>query len=167
MQQIDVILAHAHFCPHCTHFLPIFDKAEKEAKKHEFLKDYDVTFEKYDFDPNNADAEKHEIDFNNEHPEIINNVDGFPTVFVKINKTDSKDGNTYAVIPHAVDKTGIDDAVKDFLDNIANEVKTIKSGGKEKFVNVNKLVGGSNGLDAYLDYKMKYLAMKNLCGINV
>lgn len=159
---IEVILAMANYCGHCHAFLPIFEKAEKMAKKHEILKDYDVNFEIYDFDSNNEKAKKHEIDFNNEHPEIINNVDGFPTVFVKINGKKG-DGNVYATVQHTIDKTGVDDASNDFLDGIANEIKNIDSNGKEKYVNVNTQVGGNNdGFNDYLNYKKKYLTMKKI-----
>lgn len=162
---IEIIFVMANYCGYCHAFKPIYENAKKSIKKHKFLKNYDVTFSEYDFDGNNEKAEKHEIDFNNDHPEIINNVDGFPNVFVKINNK-TGDGNVYAVIQHTVNRNGLNEATNNFLNNVANEIKTIESGGKEKYVTVEEQVGGNSmiedvdGFDEYLKYKTKYLTMK-------
>ena len=133
---ITIILTMASFCGHCHLFEPIFDKTIKAIKSNPFFKDYTVKFEKYDFDENKTNDYKTEHDFGEIHPEIINNVEGFPTVFVKIEGLKG-DGNSYSIIQHTVEKDdGEKGAINEFIDNIINEVKTIRTGGKEKFMTV-------------------------------
>ena len=160
----------ASYCGHCHHFEPIYDKTSKIIKSNPFFKDYTINFEKYDFDESKTNDYKTEHDFGETHPEIINNVEGFPTVFVKIDGLKG-DGGSYSIIQHSVEKgDGENGAVNEFIDNIMNEVKTVGTNGKEKFLTVQH--GGSNekgdcckvnnNFDKYIDYKAKYLMIKKV-----
>jgi thiol-disulfide isomerase/thioredoxin len=146
--KIEVILAKANWCPHCTNFMPVFEKSTED-----YGKEYEFSY--YDFADDAASPNK--SNFDNDHGELSSLIEGYPTVFVKINKSHTQ------VNPTIITNNNIDKAVKDFIKNIQIGCKTIMSGGKVEHIN---LEGGSIEKNIifknkYMKYKEKYFKLKN------
>ena len=172
--KITIILIRAEWCGHCKNFEPIYKKAEEiyknaqngsKTKKTngeetnreeiiEFLKEYDIKFENYD----HSDESVKNIYMIN-HGENKNQIEGYPTIFVKIEKNGI---NEYKTINHTFDdSTQKKDAETRFLENIMNVIKTQKSDNKILYIQQ----GGNNDeiyKIKYQKYKSKYLKLKNM-----
>lgn len=183
-QKISIILTRANWCPHCQHFEPIFENAKNTYKKHNYLKDLEIKFEDYDLADDNV---KNTFMIN--HNDIIDKIQGYPTVFINLKNKTSKQ-NDYLTIEHTVIDNNIDkskqieEASKNFLNNITNTLKSVDSENKVLFIQKgghnlsigkeNKLyqcaIGGTsndvNNKDIYkskyLKYKSKYIELKKL-----
>lgn len=161
MEDITVILVKTSWCPHCQHFTPIFDKASNLIKMNNDMKDKNVKFISYDME---NPVEKN--NFINDNPGLIEFLEGYPTVFLKI-KNDKKIRTEY------IDHTVIDNSIKDadkalnmasnnFINNIVNKYKTINSDNKDTYTSQK---GGVCKLEdkykkQYLELKSRYIEMK-------
>ena len=179
-KELSVILVRANWCGYCKNFEPIYNAAIKSYKKIDYFKDYKVEFKNYDI------AEEGVMDtLANNHREISDKIQGYPSVFVNLkNKPNS---NLYFSVEHTIidkKKYGDDDsdengrehgrehedeheheheqeqeqyeeAASRFLQNIVNVLKTHNSDGKILYIQ-----GGNN--DNFNDeiYKKKYLKYK-------
>ena len=147
--RIEVILAKASWCPHCTHFMPIFEKANEDYGDQ-------YKFSHYDFADDAASPNK--SNFEDDHKELIDLVDGYPTILLK------KDNKTHTKInPTIIKNNNIDKAVLEFRSNIENGLKTLESDRKVEHI---KLDGGSLFNEdiyknKYMKYKEKYFKLKN------
>ena len=146
--KIKVILAKASWCPHCSDFMPIYEKAtENQGNKYEF--------NCYDFADDAPTPNKN--NFEDDHRELVNLIDGYPTIFVKIN-----DNSHIKVDPTIIRNNDINKAVKEFINNIENGLKTLSSGRRKEYV---RLEGGFIENDEYyknkyIKYKQKYVELK-------
>jgi thiol-disulfide isomerase/thioredoxin len=146
--KVKVILAKASWCPHCTHFMPVFEKSTEDyGEKYEFSY--------YDFADDAASPNK--SNFENDHGELTNSIEGYPTVFVKINKSHIQ------VNPTLIRNNNINKAVEDFIKNIEDGRKTIMSGGKLEHINLEGGFIEKNNIfkNKYMKYKEKYYKLKN------
>ncbi len=145
----EVILAKASWCPHCVHFMPIFEKSSEDyGNKYKFSY--------YDFADDAPSPNKD--NFENDHAELSNSIEGYPTIFLK-----TGGGKHTQISPSIIKNNDINKAVKDFINNIENGYKSLLSDGKIKYIN---LEGGFMEDDflfknKYMKYKQKYLKLKN------
>ena len=179
---IEIILAHAEWCPHCKHFSPIYKNAqkiingEKLNKTDDAIKEMTTFFKKHktkvkSFDFANED-EKHK--FNNEYSDLSDKIDGYPTVLLKYD-IDGKNG-TKIVETTVIDHKNINnkeqdelefDASKEFVNNVMNLVKTFTSDNKDLFVqgggglfNKNMKEFKNKDYYDYVNYKIKYMQLQ-------
>jgi thiol-disulfide isomerase/thioredoxin len=158
--EITIILIRADWCSYCKHFEPIFAIAEKIYKSNDYLNKYKINFENYDF----ADKDKKNIFIMN-HFNVMNKINGFPTVLLKNN-------NEYKLVNHTTinDKLNIKEeekiAANKFLDNIINILKSNESENKILYTQGKEIQEGGEQLQEelykkkYLKYKSKYLELK-------
>lgn len=178
-KEITIILSKANWCPHCRDFEPIFELAKKNSKSDDYLKNYDIKFEDYDFEDNNV---KNTFSIN--HFDAMDKISGYPTILLKIVQNKK---NNYIPIEHTVinlqtkseknKKILEQDASKRFLNNIINCLKTIDSDRKVLFMETHETQTGGNMTKfnskqnlsenelykkKYLKYKSKYLELKKI-----
>lgn len=164
---ITVILAKASWCPHCVDFTPIFELAQKKIKK-SALDNCSVEFVSFELDkPNEKDR------FEQKHPGLLEFLEGYPTVYFQMNEINGNSRPKTEFINHTVSREksekGIEKATEEFIQNIINKYKSIKSGKKEEYTTVQR--GGmvkyitsteeEKYRNKYLKYKSKYLELKN------
>lgn len=162
-KNITVILVKASWCGFCKKFIKIYDKARDIHKSIKFFDNYNLIFEDYDFA--NNDVEKL---FSINHNNIINDIEGYPTIFIKLN---NKNKNTY----HKIESTLVDpnininnqenEAAKRFLENIINCIKTLESDNASLFIQQGGTKSPNNSIDyynKYLKYKSKYIKLKKI-----
>ncbi len=163
--EIRIVLAKASWCPHCTDFTPIFEKAKDKINSKKQLggvKIYLVSFE--------LDNDNEKDRFINEYPGLIDFLEGYPTVYFQLKSDNGRPKTEF--INHTISREqndeGIEKAAEEFIENIVNKYESIKSGKKE-IVRVQK--GGMRNFitsleeeeyrNKYLKYKRKYLGLKN------
>ena len=145
----QVILAKAILCPHCTQFMPIYEKASED-----YGNKYDFSW--YDFADDAPIPNKD--NFENDHEGLVNIIDGYPTVIIKLNNK-----SHVKVDPTLIRNNDINKAVKEFINNIENGLKTLSSGRRKEYIS---LEGGYNiendnlFKNKYIKYKQKYLKLK-------
>ncbi len=158
-EKIGIILTRASWCPHCINFEPIYLLAQNECKKHNYLKNFEISFEDYDLANNDV---KNTFLLN--HNELNNKIQGYPSVFINLKNKTSKT-NKYFPIDHTVINDKIDkskqqlDAAQNFLENITNSLKSLNTENKVLYMQK----GGDDNImkKKYLKYKLKYLQLKN------
>jgi hypothetical protein len=174
---ITVILAKTSWCPHCVNFTPIYESCQEKVKP-ELFDNCSVHFQSYELD---RPLEKNR--FTEEHPGLMEHLQGYPTVYLKIMDKNKNSKPKIEIIEHTVakDRNSLNEARDEFLENIINRYKTIKSGNTVEF----KLVHSHNDKqpqrrgqkggrlqnittleetkyrDKYLKYKSKYLKYKS------
>ncbi len=158
-KDLKVVLAKADFCGHCKDFLPIFKRATELAKKE--IPDAEFVIEELD---TRIEPMAH-INFEKKYgTELLKQIRGYPTVILMIGEDDNK--KVDLSVEHTVGET--EEAAKNFILNVKNGYKTMKSNGKSEFVSVNTQQGGrcygNNNLDEkyrakYIKYKSKYLEL--------
>jgi len=165
--KIKIILAKASWCPHCIHFTPIFDLAKEKITKSKELLNSEILFESYDLDDENIKNK-----FMQEHKGLMDYLKGYPTVYFSLvegnNQTPRTEFIEHTVVKDNTEK-GLTEAVDEFINNIVNKYKSLKSGNKELHMSVQ--TGGMfnnittmdevNYRKKYLEYKFKYLKLKN------
>jgi hypothetical protein len=172
---VDVVLASTTWCPYCTKFKEIFNKAQEQLNL-ENIQNCIVNYLCWDLDISRKKEE-----FIKKYPGIINYIEGYPTVIIL-----KKNGNNrpkMAIIPHSVAKTqgaqGIAEAIEVFNQNVINKLRDFdsdnkvehvgaqhvraqhvraQSGGMYKYMTSMEEVGYRN---KYLKYKSKYIKLKN------
>lgn len=165
--EITIILAKTSWCPHCVNFTPIYELAEQKIKPNNELDGCKIKFASFELD-NSSEKDR----FTKEYPGLIDFLEGYPTVYFQMNESNSKTRPKTEFINHTLSreegKQGLDKAVKEFIQNIINKYKSIKS-GKEEHITVQN-GGMSNYITSnednnyrikYLKYKSKYLELKN------
>jgi len=144
-----VILAKASWCHNCDNFMPVYDKAsEKYGENYEFSF-YDLADDAPS--PNRSN-------FENDHQELVDLVDGYPTVFLK------KDNKTHTKINTSVIKNNnLEKAVNEFGNNIENGYKNLISDKKMEYISLGGgLINNDNFYkNKYMKYKQKYFELKN------
>ncbi|AYV80080.1 MAG: hypothetical protein Gaeavirus8_11 [Gaeavirus sp.] len=169
--KVTIILAKSKGCPHCTHFTPIFDAASEKIKSNSDLKETDIKFESYELSDEQISKQ-----FNDDHPGLLDNLQGYPTVYMEV-----KRGNNIRTdfISHTVSENGNDKkAVNEFINNIVNQYKTSTSDKKDIYMSSDDRMnprmqrmdlpqlGGSPDLTndiykhKYQKYKLKYYLEK-------
>jgi len=145
----QVLLARAHWCHYCIDFMPIFEKAIMDhSDKYEF--------KNYDFADDGIMPNKDS--FANDHSELVDKIEGYPTVFLKIkkdNKILNSTVNTTRIINNDINK-----AVNEFIANIDKEYKTLSSDSKKEYFG-GDLSSDNFYKNKYMKYKEKYYKLKN------
>lgn len=139
---IQLILLKSQNCGHCISFTPIFEKAmEKKICK----------FNIFDTADNNTD-----IILKEDYPDIINKFDGaVPTIYLMV-------GGKIQEIKSTKIKEGekIDNAVNEFIKNVKNGIKTLKSPTHTTYVQTGGYKNEEYYKQKYIKYKTKYLQEK-------
>jgi len=153
--KIKVILAKASWCPHCTNFMPIYEKVSEDyGDKYEFSH--------YDFADDASSPNK--ANFENDHNELINSIEGYPTIILKNNKSH------ITIEPTVIRNNNIEKAVSEFMNNIELGIKTLKSDRKKEYINLEggysisrEVLSKSDDIfkHKYMKYKEKYHKLKN------
>jgi len=144
-----VILAKASWCPHCDNFMPVYDKASEK-----YGENYEFSF--YDFADDAPSPNK--SNFEDEHQELVDLVDGYPTVFLK------RDNKTHTKINTSVIKNNnLEKAVNEFGNNIENGYKNLISDKKMEYISLGGGLINNNDYykNKYMKYKQKYFELKN------
>ena len=163
---IKIIVAGTTWCGFCKGFFEILGKVK------ETIKSSDVEGCKIDYEVFKLDESGEKQRFQNEYPGLSDYIEGYPTVFFQMQEVGSKERPKTELINHTVIKEkgdkGIEKASTEFIENIRNKYKSMKS-GKSVFVSVQR--GGmlnymttledENYRNKYLKYKSKYLNIKN------
>lgn len=163
--EITIILAKASWCPHCVNFTPIYELAQNTIKPNNDLDGCPIKFLSYELDNEN----EKQI-FIQTHPGLIDFLEGYPTVYFQYLKGGNRAKTEF--INHTVAKEegnkGIKKAVQEFVENIINKYKSIKSGRvdivkvqKGGMLNYKTSMDEVNYRNKYLKYKSKYLELKN------
>ena len=164
-QGITIILAKASWCPHCIDFTPIYELAMNKINPEKQLEGTNINFVSFELD-----KEIEKTRFINEYPGLIDFLEGYPTVYFQLSGDNGRPKTEF--INHTVSREqgnkGLEKAAEEFIENIVNKYKSIKSGKKE-IVRVQK--GGMHNFitsleeeeyrNKYLKYKSKYLGLKN------
>jgi thiol-disulfide isomerase/thioredoxin len=159
MVDIEIILVKADYCRYCKMFLPIYEKTtEKGIKELPSTKFHIMEMDE------NVNPNAREKFVNKYGNNLLQQIEGYPTVFIKLSK-DNKD--LFATVEHTMNKNGKDsgekEAIELFKENILNAYKTLNSDGKDEYLTVQT---GGNLIDIqykrkYLKYKEKYLKLKH------
>ena len=132
-----VILSKVEWCGHCKDFLPVFNESKNLIKNNKTLKNVNVDFEAYDMEQDKGI-------FETKYSELVDKVEGYPTVFLAQIKNDKL--SKTVEIGHA-------EKAKDFIKLISNAYEgfsTQTGGNQEEEIYKQK----------YLKYKTKYLQYK-------
>jgi len=136
-KQLKVILSKVEWCGHCKDFLPVFNESKKLIKNNKILKNMDIDFEVYDMEADKGI-------FETKYGELVDKVEGYPTVFLAQIKNDKL--SKTVEIGHKKDP-------QDFIKLIGDAYKSISGqtgGNQEEDMYKQK----------YLKYKQKYLQYK-------
>jgi thiol-disulfide isomerase/thioredoxin len=139
---IGLILLKSQNCGHCVSFTPIFEKAmEKKICKFNILDTVD---------------ENTNTILKNDYPGIINKFDGaVPTIYLMV-------GGKVQEIKSSKIKDGgkLDDAVSEFIKNVKDGIKTLKSPTHTTYVQTGGYKNEEYYKKKYIKYKTKYLQEK-------
>jgi thiol-disulfide isomerase/thioredoxin len=135
-----VILSKVEWCGHCKDFLPVFNESKNLIKNNKTFKNISVDFETFDMEQDKGI-------FETKYKELVDKIEGYPTVFLAQIKNDKL--SKTVEIGHA-NKPG------EFIKLISNAYLDFS---KQKGGNQNVL---ENELykQKYLKYKTKYLQYK-------
>ena len=143
---IQLILLKSENCGHCVSFTPIFQKAmEKKICEFKILDTAD---------------ENTNIILKKDYPDIVNKFDGaVPTIYLMVG------GKVQEIKSTKVkEDEELDNAVSEFIKNVKNGIKTLKSSNHTTYVQAG---GGKNEekneeyyKQKYIKYKTKYLQKK-------
>jgi len=160
--EITIIYANTSWCPHCMDFTPIYKLAKKAIND---LDGCPIKFLSYALDNENEKQL-----FIQTHPGLIDFLEGYPTVYFQY----LKGGDTVKTefIKHTIakekDDKGNKKAADEFIENITNKYKSMKSGRvdivkvqKGGMINYKTNMDEVNYRNKYLKYKSKYLELKN------
>ena len=138
-----VILSKVEWCGHCKDFLPVFNKSKNLIKNNNMFKNVNMDFEVYDMEQDKGI-------FETKYGELVDKVEGYPTVFLAQIKNDKL--SKTVEIGHAKEPQ---DFIK-LLNNAYKIFKEQKGGNQEDDIYKQK----------YLKYKNKYILLKkyNLLG---
>jgi thiol-disulfide isomerase/thioredoxin len=136
-KQYKVILSKVEWCGHCKDFLPVFNESKNLIKNNKTFKNINVDFETFDMEQDKGI-------FETKYKELVDKVEGYPTVFLAQIKNDKL--SKTVEIGHA-------EKAKDFIKLISNayEGLTEQTGGNQE----EKIYK-----QKYLKYKTKYLQYK-------
>jgi thiol-disulfide isomerase/thioredoxin len=132
-----VILSKVEWCGHCKDFLPVFNESKNLIKNNKILKNVSVDFEVYDMEQDKGI-------FETKYGELVDKVEGYPTVFLAEIKNDKL--SKTVEIGHAKES---EDFIK-LLDTAYKSFSEQKGGNQEQEIYKQK----------YLKYKTKYLQYK-------
>lgn len=167
----EIILVKAEWCGHCIHFTPIFKKVIELSKNNNFFKNIKIA--EYEVEKKNSNDISELNKLKIEHPYLIDKVQGYPTIFIIIEKDGKKiiDTINQTFIEKDDDKEEIKKAAEDFLQNAENKIKTMYSDNKTTYEPQN---GGGKFINnhqtsndeiifrkKYLKYKSKYIELQN------
>ena len=144
-KQYKVILSKVEWCGHCKDFLPVFNESKNLIKNNKTFKNISVDFEAYDMEQDKGI-------FETKYKELVNKVEGYPTVFLAQIKNDKL--SKTVEIGHA-------EKAKDFIKLISNAYEGFSTQTDKGF---STQTGGNqeeeNYKQKYLKYKTKYLQYK-------
>lgn len=161
-QKIKIILAKSSECIYCQYFEPIFKTAENIYKLNDFFKNQELIFDNY-----NMIDKTVMTTFKNNYSELINQIKGYPTVFIYIEDTSNNKIIDFMMINHVIidpkidKKKQVEEAANRFLENIINGIKTLKSDNKIEYIQTGGVSINVNYKSKYLKYKSKYHELKN------
>ena len=139
---IQLILLKSENCGHCLSFTPIFKEAmEKNICKYNILDTSD---------------ENTNIILEKNYPFIVNKFDGaVPTIYLMV-------GGKVQEIKSSKIKDGekLEDAVSEFIKNVKNGIKTLKSPKHTTYVQTGGYKNEEYYKQKYIKYKTKYLQEK-------
>jgi thiol-disulfide isomerase/thioredoxin len=136
-----VILSKVEWCGHCKDFLPVFNKSKNLIKNNNMFKNVNMDFEVYDMEQDKGI-------FETKYGELVDKVEGYPTVFLAQIKNDKL--SKTVEIGHAKES-------EDFIKLLGDAYKSFsaqKGGFEEDDIYKQK----------YLKYKAKYFFKNNLQG---
>jgi len=139
--EIKVILSKVGWCGHCTDFLPIFNQSKNLIKDNKILKNVKVDFEVYDMEQDKGI-------FETKYGELVDKIEGYPTVFLTQVKND-KISKTVE-IGHAQKSVDFIKLISDAYKSFSNQT----GGNLEDDIYKQK----------YLKYKSKYILLKTQFG---
>jgi len=148
---LKVILSKVAWCGHCKDFLPVFNESKNLIKNNKTLKNINIDFEVYDMEEDKGI-------FKTKYEELVDKVEGYPTVFLAQLKNDKISKTVeigHAQNPDAFIKL-IDDAFKDFSKLTGGDTK---ENSKKESILIDDLYKKK-----YLKYKTKYLNLKKQYG---
>jgi thiol-disulfide isomerase/thioredoxin len=157
-KEFKVILSKVGWCGHCTDFLPVFNESKNLIKNNKTLKNVNIDFEVYDMEQDKGI-------FETKYGELVDKVEGYPTVFLAQIKND-KLSKTIEI--------GHTQKSVDFIKLIGDAYKTFsnQTGGNNNEYNENNNEYNENNNEyneynenelykqKYLKYKSKYLQYK-------
>ena len=136
-KELKVILSKVEWCGHCKDFLPVFNESKNLIKNNKTLKNVNIAFEVYDMEQDKGI-------FETKYGDLVDKVEGYPTVFLAQIKNDKL--SKTVEIGHKKDP-------EDFVKLIGDAYKSF-----------SKQTGGNLEDDMYkqkyLKYKAKYLQCK-------
>jgi hypothetical protein len=143
---IQLILLKSQNCKHCVSFTPIFEKAMEEIIKKKIC-----TYKILDTE----DVKTKKI-LKNDYPNIEKKFDGdVPTIYLivgdkvqEIKSTKVNDGEK------------IDEGVEEFIKNVINGIKTLKSSSHTTYIQTGGYKNEEHYKQKYIKYKTKYLQEK-------
>ena len=163
--EITIILAKASWCPHCVDFTPIYEIAQSKLKPNQ-VDNCNINFISFELDDN---SQKNR--FLQEYPGLIDFLEGYPTVYFQMKELNGGSRAKTEFINHTIskqqNKQGLDEAATEFIQNIVNKYKSIKS-GKSEYVQIQKggMINYKTSMNEeeyrnkYLKYKSKYLNLR-------
>ena len=144
-KQYKVILSKVEWCGHCKDFLPVFNESKNLIKNNKTFKNISVDFETFDMEQDKGI-------FETKYKDLVDKVEGYPTVFLAQIKNDKL--SKTVEIGHA-------DKAKDFIKLISNAYEGFSTQTGKGF---STQTGGNqeeeNYKQKYLKYKTKYLQYK-------
>jgi hypothetical protein len=136
-----VIFSKVNWCGHCKDFLPVFNESKNLVKNNNMFKNVNMDFEVYDMEEDKGI-------FETKYSELVDKVEGYPTVFLAQIKNDKLFKTVE--IGHAKES-------KDFIKLLSDAYKSFseqKGGNLEDDMYKQK----------YLKYKQKYIELKTQFG---
>ena len=140
-KELKVILSKVGWCGHCTDFLPVFNESKKLIKNNKTLKNVNVDFEVYDMEQDKGI-------FETKYAELVDKVEGYPTVFLAQIKNDKL--SKTIEIGHKKDPEDFVKLIGDAYKSFSNQT----GGNLEDDMYKQK----------YLKYKSKYILLKTQFG---
>jgi len=137
-KDFKVILSKVEWCGHCKDFLPVFNKSKNLVKNNNMFKNVNMDFEVYDMEEDKGI-------FETKYSELVDKVEGYPTVFLAQIKNDKL--SKTVEIGHAKETQEFIKLLEDAYKNFSGQ----KGGFEEEELYKQK----------YLKYKNKYILLKN------
>ena len=138
--EIKVILSKVGWCGHCTDFLPVFNESKNLIKNNKTLKNVNIDFEVYDMEQDKGI-------FETKYGELVEKVEGYPTVFLAQIKNDKL--SKTVEIGHAQKSVDFIKLISDAYTGFSQQ----KGGFEEDMYKLK-----------YLKYKAKYTKLKTQFG---
>lgn len=127
--KVNILLVKSESCPHCVSFKPIYEKAKELFEE----KEYKINFHIYDTQSGLVEHENNDKDFLKSVLDLIENIQGVPTVLGSINN----DKRSIKEINRTPQETeDLEELGNNFLKDISNYYKNHLSETKDLHLQV-------------------------------